>query len=138
MFEAIYEDGVGVGGVDEVVADDLVGGAETFGFEVAEDLREGVAGPFFIADFAGGLDDEGGVSCWADEEAGIFRFADAMVDAVTVVSVEGVHALFPFYKEGVDGHGFEAKLVGGVENLGRGWWIKGFDEVRKRDCGEEL
>ena len=112
--------------------DDVVPVTDVFEFEVGKDLVFGLGGgvPFWIADLAGGFDDEHGVVRGIDDETCIFGFADAVEGTVAVVDVETVDAFGFFDQEAIDGDGFVANLVGGGEDGIRGRWGGAQEEVR--------
>ena len=99
-----------------VPLDDFLRRADVFGNETGDDLLAYFGGivPFRIVEIAGHLDDEYGVICRGDFQAGVFGFADAVEDLVPIVGVESFKAFGLFDEEPVGGDGFEMELFGGA------------------------
>ena len=134
-FEAEGEEGVTGFAMEDVGFDDVVAVADVFEFEVGEDLIFGIRSgvPFWIADLAGGFDNENGVVRGIDDETGVLGFADAVEGTVAVVDVEAVDAFGFFDQKTVDGDGFVANLTGGREDGIRGRRGGAQEEVRDGD-----
>ena len=115
--KALGKYGVGMGGMQKVMLDDIVSITEPFGFEVPENFGQGVPLPFTVSDFAGSLYNECCVISGSDKQTSVLGLSHAVEYAVPVVSIEGVHAGGFVHQQGINRHWLEAELFCGLENM---------------------